>query len=88
LSADGIYAVEDTQTSYWPEFGGREDDLNDPRTTMGWVKTLLDGLNVAELRESERAASYTDRHVVAVHAYHNLVFIQKGLNDEGSNIPG
>ena len=88
LNAEGIYAIEDTQTSYWPEFGGREDDLNDPRTTMGWVKTLLDGLNVAELRGSERAGSYTDRHVVAVHAYHNLVFIQKGLNDERSNVPG
>lgn len=88
LSADGIYAIEDTQTSYWREFGGREDDLTDPRTTMGWVKTLLDGLNVAELRGSARAVTYTDQHVVAVHAYHNLVFIQKGLNEERSNIPG
>jgi hypothetical protein len=29
--------------------------------------------------------SYTDRHVAAVHCYHNLVVIQKGDNREGSN---
>jgi hypothetical protein len=31
-------------------------------------------------------ASYFDRHVVAVHCYLNLVFVQKGVNDEPSNV--
>jgi hypothetical protein len=82
LDDDGIYVIEDTQTSYWPSWGG-STDLHDPTTTMALVKDLLDGLNHEEL-EGDHEPSYTDRHVVGVHAYHNLVFIEKGHNDEGS----
>ena len=28
--------------------------------------------------------SYSDQHVVAVHCYHNLVLVQKGVNAEGT----
>jgi hypothetical protein len=28
--------------------------------------------------------SYTDRHVVSVHFYHNLIIVHKGVNAEGS----
>jgi len=82
IDDDGIYVIEDTQTSYWPGWGG-STDLHDPTTTMALVKDLLDGLNHEEF-EGPHEPSYTDRHVVAVHAYHNLVVIEKGRNDEGS----
>lgn len=84
LADDGIYAIEDTQTSYWPEFGG-SDDLANPSTTMALVKELLDGLNHEEFVDESYRPSYTDLHVVAVHAYHNLVIIEKGNNVEGTN---
>ena len=84
LPAGGIYAIEDTQTSYWPEWGGSED-LHDPATTMGLVKDLLDGLNFEEYVDEAYAPSYTDLNVVGVHAYHNLVVIEKGDNREGTN---
>ncbi len=84
LEDDGIYAIEDTQTSYWPEYGGSED-LADATTTMALVKGLLDGLNYEEFVDESYRPSYTDLHVVAVHAYHNLVIIQKGRNVEGTN---
>ena len=84
LADDGVYAIEDTQTSYWPEFGG-SDDLANPSTTMALVKELLDGLNHEEFVEESYRPSYTDLHVVAVHAYHNLVIIEKGNNVEGTN---
>lgn len=83
LADDGIYVIEDTQTSYWPEFGG-SDDRGDPSTTMALVKDLVDGLNYEEFVDESYRPSYTDRHVVAVHAYHNLVFIEKGRNTEGT----
>jgi hypothetical protein len=83
LEDDGIYAIEDTQTSYWPEWGGSED-RHDPGTTMALVKDLIDGLNYEEYVDEDYQPTYTDRHVVAVFAYHNLVFIQKGLNAEGT----
>jgi demethylmacrocin O-methyltransferase len=83
LPDGGFYAIEDTQTSYWPRFGGSAD-LRDPATTMGMVKDLVDGLNYEEFGD-QRPRFYTDSHVVAVHCYHNLVIIEKGLNAECSD---
>ena len=84
LSDGGIYAVEDTQSSYWPEWLGSadRDDLN---TSMALFKGLADGLNYEEFVDEDYRPSYTDLHVVAVHFYHNLVIIEKGTNAEGSN---
>lgn len=82
LADDGVYVIEDTQTSYWPEWGGSED-RHDPGTTMALVKDLVDGLNHAEF-VTEHEPSYTDQHVLGVSCYHNLAFIQKGRNDGGS----
>ncbi|MBF0817513.1 class I SAM-dependent methyltransferase [Microbacterium paludicola] len=84
LADGGIYAIEDTQTSYWPAFGG-SPDLQDRTKTMGLVKDLLDGLNWEEWRPDGAAPTYTDAHVVAIHAYHNLVIIEKGENRENGN---
>lgn len=84
LEDGGVYAIEDTQTSYWPEFGGSEDTY-DPTTMMAMVKDLVDGLNHEEYVDESYEPTYTDLHVVAVHCYHNLVFIEKGHNTEGTN---
>lgn len=81
LAADGIYVIEDTQTSYWPEFGGAED-LDAPNTTMALVKRLVDGLNYMEFVTEPFEPTYSDLHVTQVDCYHNLVFIQKGENRE------
>jgi hypothetical protein len=85
LADGGFYAIEDTQTSYWPRFGGSVD-LKDPATTMGMIKDFLDGLNYEEFGDCG-ARSYADSHVVAVHCYHNLVIIEKGRNADGGNRP-
>lgn len=83
LAEDGIYAIEDTQTSYWPEWGG-DEDRHATSTTMALVKDLVDGLNYEEYVDEDYEPTYTDRNVVAVHAYHNLVLIEKGHNAEGT----
>ena len=84
LPPGGIYAIEDIQTSYWPEFGGSED-RHARDTTMALVKDMVDGLNFEEFVDESYVPSYTDLNVVAVHAYHNLVFLEKGDNREGTN---
>ncbi|GEP33535.1 hypothetical protein NSZ01_13030 [Nocardioides szechwanensis] len=84
LEDGGVYAIEDIQTSYWPEWGGSED-RHDPTTTMALVKDLVDGLNYEEYVDESYEPTYTDLNVVAVHCYHNLVFIEKGRNVEGTN---
>ncbi len=84
LSDGGIYAVEDTQTSYWPEWQGSED-REDPNTSMSMLKRLADGLNYEEFVDVDYEPTYTDLHVVGVHFYHNLVIVEKGQNAEGTN---
>ena len=85
LEMGGIYVIEDVQTSYWPDHGGDSDDLGNPKTTMNFLKGLADCLNHEEFIRPGYVPSYYDRHIVAMHFYHNLVFIYKGMNNEGSN---
>lgn len=86
LSDNGIYVIEDTQTSYWQGYGGSSDNLNRSDTTMGFLKGLVDGLNHIEFENEAYEPDYYDRHITAMHFYHNIVFIQKGLNNERRNI--
>ncbi|MCP2259789.1 hypothetical protein LX15_003498 [Streptoalloteichus tenebrarius] len=79
LRDDGIYVIEDLHTSYWRTSGGDPDDLNSTRTSTGFLKTLVDGLHHQEY-ENGRATG--DPGVVELHFYHNIAFIQKGVNDE------
>jgi cephalosporin hydroxylase len=83
LKDDGIYVVEDTQTSYWPEWGGSED-IKDESTSMAFLCRMADGLNYEEFVDESYQPSYTDTHVTGLHFYHNLVFVQKGINVEGT----
>jgi hypothetical protein len=83
LSSDGTYVVEDLQTSYWPEWQGSED-RSAPNTSMGLLKRLVDGLNYEEFVDKDYEPTYSDRHVVAAHFYHNMAIVEKGVNAEGT----
>ncbi|MBO0731450.1 MAG: hypothetical protein J2P57_19490 [Acidimicrobiaceae bacterium] len=83
LPNGAIYVIEDTHTSYWPRWGG-DTDRDSKTTTMGLVKQLVDGLNYEEFLDEDYQPTYTDENVVGVHCYHNLIFIEKGSNHEGS----
>lgn len=83
LAPDGIYVVEDTQTSYWPEYGGAESPA-EGGTSMARLRALVDGLNYEEFVAEDYQPLYTDLHVIGAHFYHNLVVIEKGLNREGT----
>ena len=81
-----MYVVEDIQTSYWRKDGGDSFNLNSKKTAMNYFKSLTDGLNYEEIDNPYYKVSYFDRHIVSIHFYHNMVFIHKGSNNEGSNI--
>jgi len=85
LKDGGIYAVEDTQTSYWPKFGGDSEKQGNSNTILNYLKDLTDCLNYEELLLPDYEPTYFDRKITAMHFYHNLVFIYKGDNMEGSN---
>ena len=86
LAIGGVYAVEDTQTSYWPAFGGNSADVNHPDSSLPFFKGLTDGLNYEELLLPGRSPGYFEQHIISMQFYHNMVFIHKGENNEGSNL--
>lgn len=85
LREGGIYVVEDLQTSYWPKFGG-SSDLAASTTSMAFFKSLADGLNHAERLAPGYEPTFLDLNVRSLHFYHNMVFVYRGRNDEGSNL--
>lgn len=86
LKNPGIYVIEDVQTSYWPGFGGTSGRTSTGETIMGYFTHLVHCLNHAEILDRNYVPTYFDRHIIAMHFYHNLVFIHKGDNSEGSNV--
>lgn len=89
LKMGGIYAIEDLQTSYWKStFGGSSTELSSVSTSMGFLKSLVDGLNHAEFDLPNYKATYFDKHITSIHFYHNLAFVSKGDNDDVSNVIG
>lgn len=80
LPRGSVYAIEDTQTSYWAGYGGSTDPT--APTTMNMVKDLLDGLNYEEYTRRGYRPTVFEEHVEEVHAYHNLVIIKKMRNVE------
>jgi hypothetical protein len=84
LRQNGIYVVEDTQTAYWPAWGG---GLNNRRSSIAFFKGLTDGLNHVEYPVASYKPDYFDQHVVEIAFFHNLIFIRKGNNDEKTNLP-
>lgn len=90
LKVGGYYAIEDLQTSYWDEFWGVQwlgsRDTEAKHTAMAFLKSLVDGLNYEEFLDNDYKPTYLDRHVFAIHFYHNLCILEKKENMEGSII--
>jgi demethylmacrocin O-methyltransferase len=77
LNEGGVYVVEDLQTSYWPKYGGDNENLQNPKTTMNYFKSLTDGLNYQEFRRKDYEPSYFETHIASIHFYHNMIVIYK-----------
>ncbi len=84
LNIKGYYIVEDTQTAYWPDFGGSLKN-NEKRST-NFFKSLTDGLNYSEyLIENYNPTSF-DKYIKYIHFYHNIIVIRKDHNNNKSNL--
>jgi hypothetical protein len=81
----GFYVVEDLWTAYAPGYGGQATAEAGHGTSIGLVKSLVDGLQYEEWTSPEEGAEAADhaRGSVGLHVYRNIVFIEKGVNAEG-----
>jgi hypothetical protein len=84
LSENGIYVVEDLQTSYWESYGGSSFNMDRSRSAVNFFKSLIDCLNHQEIINPRYRSTYFDKNIISVSCYHNMVFVQKGQNNEGS----
>ncbi|SCG47772.1 methyltransferase domain-containing protein [Micromonospora rifamycinica] len=84
LAEDGLYVIEDMETSYWPGFGGSSSDFSNPATGVGYLKQMVDGLNYEALvSDTTYRRRPTDRSVVGIHFFHSMAIIEKGVNEDG-----
>jgi hypothetical protein len=82
LKKDGIYVVEDCQTTYFKNHKGVDDPTAD--TMLNYFKKLCDGINHAE--RQNYIPTYFDTNIIEIRFLHNLIIIFKGDNNEKSNI--
>ena len=81
LNNDGLYAVEDMQTSYNHFFGGNPFDLKYSNSHMNFFKHLTDRLNYQEIANPFYISNKYDAKISNISFYHNLVFVKKGTNN-------
>jgi len=86
LKDGGIYAIEDTQTSYLESFGGDAVNLNNNSTMMNFFMNMIHGINYIEYKPKDYQPSYYEEYINSIHFYHNLVIIHKRKNTEHSNL--
>lgn len=84
LATGGTYVVEDTQTSYWAEYGGNETGRSDSGTVMNYFKSLADGLNWKEFRGGYHP-NYFDLNVESISFYHNLIVVRKAAHEAAAD---
>jgi demethylmacrocin O-methyltransferase len=81
----GTYIIEDTQTSYWSGPWSKDADYNTNNPTYSFFKNAPDWINYAEIPLPTKP-SYLEKFTVGAHYYHNLIILDKDVNDEPSNI--
>jgi len=82
ISENAVYIIEDLQTAYWTKSGGIDwggsRDLNDPKTSMNFIKSLVDCINHKDFEDKDYKPTYFDENISSVHFYNKIAFIVKG----------
>jgi len=78
LKQNGLYIIEDLQTSYMPRFGGSRFNLKKNKTSMNYLKSLTDSINYEHNDKPFFKRKKFDGSVKYVHFYQNIAIIKKG----------
>jgi hypothetical protein len=80
LNDEGLYVIEDLQTSYFPRFGGSRINLNKKNTSMNFIKSLTDSINYEQNDKPFFKKKKFDGKIKSIHFHQNITFIKKGLS--------
>ena len=78
MNNNGLYIVEDLQTSYLPRYGGSRYNLLKKNTSMNYLKSIADSINYEQNNKPFFKKKKFDGCVKYVHFYQNLAIIKKG----------
>ncbi len=74
VKENGIYAVEDLHTNYWPEYSG---GLKKESTFIELSKNLIDELNAYHTRGAVEVNEFTNS-TYSINFYDSMIFFEKG----------
>ena len=78
LNNNGIYVIEDLQTSYQPRYGGSRFNLNKRKSSMNFLKSLTDSINYEHNDKPFFKKTLFDGKIKSINFHQNIVFINKG----------
>ena len=78
LNQNGLYIIEDLQTSYIPRFGGSRFNLDKKNTSMNFLKSLTDSINYEHKDRPFFKKKKFDGMIKYVHFYQNISIVKKG----------
>jgi hypothetical protein len=85
LRDGGFYVIEDTQTSYWPSYGGGNVETSGyENSCMRYFLRLADELNYGEYLDDKFSPSEINKKIVEISFHHNMIVVKKGDNDQVS----
>ena len=82
MAERGFYVVEDTQTAFWPKWGGTENGAK----LLGFIAAAIQSLHRSEIRLAKPDYEPAEflKNVKSVKALHNLLIVEKGDNSAPS----
>ena len=80
LNENGLYVIEDLQTSYFPRYGGSRININKNNTSMNFLKKLTDSVNYENFDRPFYQKNKFDGKIQSISFFQNIVFIKKGLS--------
>lgn len=78
LNNNGLYVIEDLQTSYIPRYGGSRINLNKKNSSMNFIKSLTDSINYEKNNRPFFKKKIFDGLIKSICFHQNIVFIYKG----------
>ena len=85
MAVDGIYAIEDTQTSFMPALGGRRDGSGTPFELAHKVALAMHKSEGFVAPEHDRIIGKIAEMTKAVFIYRNIIVFRRGSNTYPSN---
>ena len=78
MGEGGIYVIEDTQTGYWPHYGGTSVRQDYRETSTTWLKLFIDCVNRTEILWRDHPAVRSGFAISEAHFHRNIALVVKG----------